>query len=228
MRQLRNINITLLILFGFRLLVGGSSALAEDLVFGPDLRQAGWAEVSFPFISPAHFSAIGAGGLEVTADAAAGLLWRAVGGASRQGRVARWRWRVDEGVPPTDLTKRGADDRALGVYFIFGLRPDMSQSPLAVLGSPSVTALVYVFGGDRPRGDILPSPHMGARGKFAILRPADTRKGVWLEEHVEITKDYARAFGRPPPLLLAVAISSDSDDTGMRNHARIEALAIDE
>jgi Protein of unknown function (DUF3047) len=127
---------------------------------------------------------------------------------------------------PTDLSERGADDRALGVYFIFGLRTDTAQGPLAVLGSPTVSALVYVFGGDRPRGEIVPSPHMGARGKFIILRPADMSKGVWLEERVEIAKDYARAFGRPPPLLLAVAISSDSDDTRMRNRAQIAALAI--
>ena len=96
-----------------------------------------------------------------------------------------------------------------------------------MLGSPSVSALVYVFGGDRPRGEIVSSPHMGARGKFVVLRPADTRKGEWLDERVDIAKDYARAFGRPPPLLLAVAISSDSDDTRTRNRARIEALAID-
>jgi hypothetical protein len=166
--------------------------------------------------------------LEVTTDAAAGLLWGALGGALRHGRAARWRWRVYEGVPPTDLTRRGADDRALGVYFIFGERTDAAQGPLAVLGSPSVCALVYVFGGNRPRGEIVPSPHMGARGKFIILRPADASKGVWLDERVEIAKDYVRAFGRPPPLLLAVAISSDSDDTRMRNRALIEAFAIDE
>jgi Protein of unknown function (DUF3047) len=227
MRQLRDIKVMLLALFGFGLLLPGASAIAEDLVFGPDFQRAGWTPVSFRGIRPASFTVVGEGGMEVTADAAAGLLWRALGSASRHGRVARWHWRVDEGVPPTDLTKRGVDDRALGVYFIFGERTDTAQGPLAMLSSPSVSALVYVFGGDRPRGEIVSSPHMGARGKFVVLRPADTRKGEWFEERVDIGKDYARAFGRPPPLLLNVAISSDSDDTGMRNRARIEALAID-
>jgi hypothetical protein len=49
-------------------------------------------------------------------------------------------------------------------------RTDTAQGPLAMLGSPSVSGLVYVFGGDTPRGEIVSSPHMGARGKFVVLR----------------------------------------------------------
>ena len=79
MRQLRDIKFMMLALFGFGLLLPGSSALAEDLVFGPDLRRAGWTSVSFPGISAASFRVIGEAGVEVTADAAAGLLWRTLG-----------------------------------------------------------------------------------------------------------------------------------------------------
>jgi hypothetical protein len=228
MRQPRDARILPLVLLGLGLILTRSPAMAEELTFGPDLQASGWTVVSFPGLSPASFRAVGDRGIEVTADAAVGLLWRATSGSVRHGRVARWRWRVDEGAPPTDLTKRGADDRALGVYLIFGASADAGKGALAVLGSPSVSTLVYVFGGDRPRGEIVPSPHMGTRGKFVILRPADTRKGVWFEERVEIAKDYARAFGRPPPLLIAVAIFTDSDDTRTRNRARLEALAIEE
>jgi hypothetical protein len=228
MRQPRNAKVLPLVLLGLGLILMRSPALAEEMAFGPDLQTASWAVVSFPGLPTASFRAVGDRGLEVTADAAVGLLWRAVSSGSRHARVARWRWRVDEGVPPTDLTKRGADDRALGVYFIFGISADAGKGALSALGSPSVSTLVYVFGGDRARGEIVPSPHMGPRGKFVILRPADTRKGVWLEERIEIAKDYARAFGRPPPLLIAVAIFTDSDDTRTRNRARLEALAIEE
>lgn len=134
---------------------------------------------------------------------------------------------VAQGVSPTDLTKRSLDDRALGVYFVFGTAADAKKSPLALLGSSTVTALVYVFGGDKPRGSILASPHMGARGKFIILRPADAQKGTWFDENVQLAKDYVRAFGTPPPHLLAIAISSDSDDTRRRNRAKLRGLAIE-
>jgi hypothetical protein len=125
------------------------------------------------------------------------------------------------------LTKRGSDDRALGVYFFYGTPADAKKSPLAMLGSPTVTALVYVFGGDKPRRAVLSSPHMGARGKFIVLRPADAQMGIWFDENVDLAKDHARAFRALPPLLLAVAISSDSDDTGRRNRARLRDLTIE-
>jgi hypothetical protein len=69
---------------------------------------------------------------------------------------------------------------------------------------------------------------MGNRGKFLVLRPADSQKGVWFGESVSLAKDLARAFGtQPPRLLLVIAVSSDSDDTGRRNHARIRDLTIE-
>jgi hypothetical protein len=205
----------------------GHSAAAGVLDFGPDLSRSGWVVVSFPRIPPASFTAIDRSTLAVATDASAGLLWRSLDGPHRQARTASWRWTVTEGVGPTDLTRRGADDRALGVYFVFGSAADSSKSPLALLGSPSVTALVYVFGGDKPRGSVLPSPHMGARGKFIVLRPADAQRGVWFDETVDLAKDYARAFSTSAQLLLAVAISSDSDDTGQRNRARLSDLTLE-
>ena len=201
-------------------------AFAGELVFGPDLDKAGWRAISFFGITPASFKATGSSGLEVSTDAAAGLLCLTLDRANWQSRKARWRWRVRQSAPATDLTKRGADDRALGIYFVFGAAEDASKTPRAMLGSATVTALVYVFGGDKPRDQVLPSPHMGERGKFVVLRSADAQKSVWLDEAVDLGADHMRAFARPPSLLLAVIIMSDSDDTRTRNRADIESLTL--
>jgi hypothetical protein len=197
------------------------SAAAEPLDFGPDLPRNGWLAVTFPRIPPASFTAGDQDAIEVSTDASAGLLWRPIDSPLCQARIASWRWMVAEGVPPTDLIRRGSDDRALGVYFLFGTMADATKTPLALLGSPTVTALVYVFGGDKPRGSLLPSPHMGARGKFLVLRSADAEKGIWFDETVGLARDYARAFGPLPSLLLVIAILSVSDDTGRRNRATL-------
>lgn len=202
------------------------SGLAETLDFGADLPRAGWTIVSFPGIPPASFKASNASTLEISTDASAGLLWRPFKQHVSKPYRAQWSWRADEGVAATDLTKRGADDRVLGVYFVFGEAADAAKGPLSLLGSSSVTALVYVFGGDKPRGTVLSSPHMGSRGRFMVLRPAEARKGIWFDENVDLPEDYVRAFARMPPLLLAVAISSDSDDTGARNRAKLRDLTI--
>jgi hypothetical protein len=202
----------------------GGSAHGEAITFGPDLAASGWSIVTFPGVAPAGFKASGASAIEVTADAAAGLLWRAVKEEVLSFTKAQWSWQVDEGVLPTDLTRRGKDDRALAVYFIFGADADRAKGAMALLSSPSVKTLAYVFGGDRPRGSMLPSPHMGERGKFIILRPGDAPQRQWLHESVDLASDHVRAFGQKPSRLLAVAISSDSDDTRGRNRARLRDL----
>ncbi len=202
------------------------SASAELLNFARDLSAAGWTVVSFLWVRAAAFNATSSTTLEVTADSSAGLLWRPIETKLRRVETAQWRWLARESVPATDLTKKGADDRVLAVYFIFGQEADAALAPMTLLGSPSITALVYVFGGDQPRGSVVASPHMGARGKFIVLRPADAKKGVWFEESVALTNDHMRAFGVPPGLLLAVAISSDSDDTRTRNRAELDSLRV--
>jgi Protein of unknown function (DUF3047) len=204
----------------------GGSAHGEAVTFGPDLAASGWRVVTFPGVAPAGFKASGAGAIEVTADAAAGLLWRAVKEQQLSVTQAQWSWQVEECVPPTDLTRRGKDDRALAVYFIFGAGADRTKGAMALLSSPSVKTLVYVFGGDKPRGSVLPSPHMGERGRFVVLRPADAPQRQWLSENVDLVSDHVRAFGQKPSSLLAVAISSDSDDTRGRNRARLRDLRL--
>lgn len=201
-------------------------AAAESIHFAPGL--AGWTNVAYPGIAPAHFAAAGEDTLAIATDAAAGLLWRPLPAAIRQPRAAQWRWRVDEGVAATDLSQRGADDRAVALYFVFSQRPGAAGGPLQTLAAADVSALVYVFGGDKPRGALLASPHMGERGKFIVLRPAAATKQVWYAENVDLAGDYARAFGRAMPSLIGIAISSDSDDTGARNRALVQALVVDE
>lgn len=201
-------------------------AMAEALRFDPGLP--GWTAVAFPGVAPTRFAAPGDNTLAVSADSAAGLLWRPLSGPIGRPVRANWRWRVDQGVAPADLAKRGADDRSLGVYFVFGDGPAGAQDAMALLTSPSVTTLVYVFGGDRPRGSVVASPHMGPRGKFIVLRPASTAKQTWLDETVDVAADYLRAFGREMPALIGVAISSDSDDTRARNRASVQDFVVGE
>jgi hypothetical protein len=182
--------------------------------------------VSFPFTKAAAFEAQGSSVLKVEADRAVGLVWRPLPEGLRRARQASWRWRADEAVRPTDLTRKGEDDRVLSVYFLFGEPGDIGKSATALLRSQTASALVYVFGSEGERGRLVESPHMQERGKFVLLRPATSPRATWLSESVDLTQDYRRAYGREPPLLIGVAVSSDSDDTGGRNRALLADLAV--
>ena len=145
-----------------------------------------------------------------------------------QKTTVRWDWSVETSVPPTDLTQKGGDDRNLSVYYLFlpeeAARKAQNQGIRALLDNPDVRVLIYVWGGAHTRGDVLPNPYLGARGRSVILRPAGTGGA---SERVDLARDHQRAFGQAPQNLVGIAISSDSDDTDSEVVARISRLRVE-
>jgi hypothetical protein len=210
-----------------------AGAQAETIAFGPDLAAQGWKPLTFRSIPPVTFQAEGASRLTLRADKAASVIWRGLDENLWSARSAQWRWRVESGVPATDLTVKGKDDRTLALYFVFARDEAAARS---AKGSSNLTsamwwssgaALVYIWGGGAPQGSVLPSPHMGASGKLVVRQTAARADGKWVPERADLVADFRRAFGREPGPLVGIAVSSDSDDTGGLNVAAIEALAID-
>lgn len=211
----------------------GAAALpataAGRVAFGPDLGAQGWEELTFRGRSPAEYAAEGAGALAIRAEAAVSVIYRPLPEAFAGAGGAAWRWRVDAGPPPTDLSRRGGEDRAIALYFLFADDPEAGRTPPASLRAAlrRGRALVYVWGGEGPARGAVASPHMAGRGTLVLQRPADSATGVWQDERVDLRGDFRRAFGREPGPLVAVAVSSDSDDTGTTTRARIADLVLD-
>jgi len=86
--------------------------------------------------------------------------------------------------------------------------------------------LVYVGGGAAKPGTMLPLPYFDGRGRTIVKRSARAKPGVWFDESADMRADFPRAFGRTPGQLVAVAVSSDSDDTGGRNRATLPELCV--
>jgi hypothetical protein len=85
---------------------------------------------------------------------------------------------------------------------------------------------MYVWGDSATEGSILPSPYFAGRGRTIVKRSAFSPFGVWFSETADLKRDFLKAFGRLPGMLVAVAISSDSDDTGGLNIAAVADLEI--
>lgn len=90
--------------------------------------------------------------VDVVSDGTVSLLWRPVEGARSDSTRASWVWNVTEGVIPTDLTRKGGDDRNLAVYFVF-VDADRAtaldgKNARRVLREESAKAIIYVWGGD--------------------------------------------------------------------------------
>jgi len=193
---------------------------------GPVLFDGGWKEQGFPFTKANSYRQGGAR-LDVASDASVSLLYRRLSASEHDSTSAAWKWAVTDGVPPTDLTRKGGDDRDLALYFVFVPEDQAASLETAglrkLLGNSSSRALVYVRGGKHAAGQVLPSPYMGKRGVTIVLRGSGTGAAA---EKVDLAADYRRAFGGAPGKLMGLAVSADSDDTDTRIRASLEGLRL--
>ncbi len=148
---------------GLAALLTASPALAQGPVaFGPDLAAQGWRTMTLPGKAATAYSAEGAGTLRIASDRSVSVIWRPLPRDFADAGSAAWRWRVDAGVPPSDLGTRGGDDRAIALYFFFADDASAVDRPPTSLRAAmrQGRALIYVWGGDAPAGSLIASPSM--------------------------------------------------------------------
>jgi len=165
--------------------------------------------------------------LNVTSDGTVSLLYRPVPKSAWHSKMASWGWSVAQSVVATDLTQKGGDDRNLAVYFVFVDQESAERlsgkSARRLLKNKSTRALVYVWGGNYPRGKILHSPYGPNTLKTVISRPAGEGS---FSESVDLAADYQRAFGKSVGVLVGIGISADSDDTDGEINAVVKDLKV--
>lgn len=197
-----------------------SRALAEDILF------EGWTHQRFGVFGGNNWRQSGRT-LSVESDRDVSLLWRPLPEKLWQARTASWTWNVSTSVPPTDLSRKGGDDRNLSLYFIFAPRDLATKAHQLgirnLLGNADIRVLMYVWGGSHDRNAIVASPYLGARGKTIVLRPAGTGQRV---EKIDLRSDLGRVYGSQDLMLIGLAVSADSDDTETRIEASISNLRL--
>ncbi|MFD1341423.1 DUF3047 domain-containing protein [Litorisediminicola beolgyonensis] len=195
------------------LAVALSLAVAPSAYAGAVSFDDRWEHQRFSLFSANDFDHEGAT-LDVVSEGTVSLTWLALPEADWGARAASWDWSVTEGVPATDLTKKGGDDRDLALYFVFlpeTVARELSGAPIRkLLDAAEARVLVYVWGGQSAPGSVLPSPYLGDRGKTVVLNGAGTGQA---SESVDLAADHERAFGGAPERLVGLAVSADSDDT---------------
>jgi hypothetical protein len=156
------------------ILACGAPALAGPVSFGPSLSGQGWKPLTFRSLTPMGFAAEGASQLTIRGQKAVSVIWRSLDEDSWPLMAARWRWRVNSGPPATDLSRKGGDDRAIALYFLFARDAAAAnaakgaQSLTSAMWWSSGAALVYVWGGSGARNAVVASPHMGSSGKLVL------------------------------------------------------------
>lgn len=148
--------------------------------------------------------------------------------------ILRWRWRVENVIQKGDEKKKEADDYAARVYVNFRYDPEKAslwertQYALAygTYGHyPPKGALNYIWANKIERGQVVDSAYT-SKSKMIAVESGPERIGAWVSEERNIHRDYVSYFGEDPPEVIAIAIMTDTDNTGEKAVAYYEDMTL--
>ncbi len=219
----------------FVIAFGQSASAEEPPLLDPALQEQGWRLLTRDDVPANRFRLRDGGAIEVRSHGSNALIYKPVAAAQRFPARFRWRWRVDQSTPPTNILVKGGDDRPVSVYlgfeappgsrgFFESLKNDLAQ---LFLGLPvSGYALTYTWGGTSPIGTLFNNPHLEHDSFVFVRRNGASPLMRWLSEEIDIAVDFHAAFGRAPTPLRFIAIAADSEDTGQASRARVADLEL--
>ncbi len=114
----------------------------------------------------------------------------------------RWSWKIDHTVKKGNERTKDGHDFAARLYVVFS-RGLFSRT----------RAIEYVWGNVMTKGESLRSPY----SKNAVMIAVDSGNemaGKWVTHRRNYADDYRKAFGEEAPKVGAIAILTDSDNTG--------------
>jgi hypothetical protein len=117
-------------------------------------------------------------------------------------RYLRWNWRISHTVRDGDEMTRAGDDYAARVYVLF---------PGTFFWQ--MKAINYIWANRLPKGESVANAYT-ANAKMIAVESGNDKAGQWLTEERDLRADYRTLFGTEPPEAAAVAIMTDTDNTG--------------
>ncbi len=134
-------------------------------------------------------------------DAASGLI-RKISFQPSKYRYLRWSWKVSHTITGGDERTRAGDDYAARVYVVFPGRFFWQ-----------IRAINYIWANKLAKGYFLPSAY-SANSRMVAVESGNGRAGQWWTEERDVFADYRALFGTDPPEAEAIAIMTDTDNTG--------------
>ncbi|AMV73226.1 DUF3047 domain-containing protein [Desulfuromonas carbonis] len=187
-------------------LLSGSVGAGSDVRSIDDFEHGlapGWRQKSFAGETSYRVVADG-GGHVLAADsraAASGLVYK-IEYDPQNWPVLAWRWKVEKVLAAGDARHKGGDDYPARLYVVF---PSWFF--------PKTRSLNYIWANKLPKEALLPNPFT-ANAMMIAVESGPERVGEWVEERRNVVADYRRAFGSDPPAVGAIALMTDTDNTG--------------
>jgi len=116
--------------------------------------------------------------------------------------ILSWRWKINNIHPKGNSQTKAGDDYAARIYVVF---PHWF--------TPMTRSINYIWANKLPKGSHTPSPYT-ANSVMLATQSGPENSGHWITERRNVWEDYREIFGEDPPTVGAIAIMTDSDDTG--------------
>lgn len=193
---------------------------------GPALTD-GWKPLAFKKVpKPTTYELVVDGSavvVKATSEAAASGLTKEVKIDPSVFPVVHWRWKVENLLTHSDVTRKSGDDYPARLYITFEYDPDKVafgkklkfKAGQALFGDIPIAALNYIWETRTPVGTIVQNAYTDF-AKMVIVESGTQKAGMWVDEERNIYEDYKKAFGEEPPMINGVAIMSDTDNTKER------------
>lgn len=136
--------------------------------------------------------------------------------------ILRWRWKISNILQAGDIRSKKGDDYPARIYVMFdypleklSFSERMKLRMARALHDPHLPAatLCYVWDGKAPAGTIVGSSYTD-RVRMVVVESGASRVNQWLAMERDVAADFKAAFGGDAPAITAVAIASDTDNTG--------------
>jgi len=181
------------------LMAASGEILVDDFSGGLSL----WKEKSFAGNTQYRVEQTGQGPvLKAESRAAASGLYREMAFDPGEYPFLEWSWKIESVLKKGDARTKAGDDYAARVYVVF---------PSLLFWRTK--ALNYVWANKLPRGESVPNPFVKNAMMIAV-ESGNARAGEWVRERRNLVEDFRRSFGYDPPTAGAVAIMTDTDNTG--------------
>jgi len=116
--------------------------------------------------------------------------------------LLNWRWKIKETLSKGDSRNKAGDDYAARIYVVF---PHWFFLKTRTLN--------YIWANQLSKGSIQKNVYTGNAMMIAV-ESGSSRAGEWVTEQRNLLDDYRQAFGEDPPEVGAIAIMTDTDNTG--------------
>ena len=141
--------------------------------------------------------------------------------------LLNWQWKIEDLIKSADNRTKQFEDSPVRVVVSFD--GDLDKLPLdermffdnmRLLTRQQLpyATLMYIWENRAPRNSVLPNLHT-SRIKMIVAESGREKVGAWQDITRNVVEDFRKAFGEEPGRITAIAVMTDTDNTGENAHA---------